>query len=102
MVRSDICMVNDDFQVVPNLNRKLGPILVTLDNSSYQLIDDMEARFPEGVPSLIDCERLKIVGDIKFGANVTLCGVVELINLSGKQIEINDGTTIEGSRTWSN
>ena len=102
VVRSDICMLSSDFQVVPNPNRNLGPILVTLDESYYQLIDDMEARFPEGVPSLIDCEQLKIVGDIKFGANVTLCGVVELINLSGKQIEINDGTTIEGSRTWSN
>ena len=95
-------MLSSDFQVIPNPNRNLGPILVTLDESYYQLIDDMEARFPEGVPSLIDCEQLKIVGDIKFGANVTLCGVVELINLSGKQIELNDGTTIEESRTWSN
>ena len=95
-------MLSDDFQVMPNPNRKLGPILVTLDNSYYQLIDDMEARFPSGVPSLIDCERLKIVGDIKFGANVTLSGDVELINVSGKQIKINDGTTIEGSRTWAN
>ena len=102
VARSDICVLSDDFQVMPNSNRKLGPILVTLDNSYYQLIDDMEARFPSGVPSLIDCERLKIVGDIKFGANVTLSGDVELINVSGKQIKINDGTTIEGSRTWAN
>lgn len=102
VARSDICVLSNDFQVMPNLNRKLGPILVTLDNSYYQLIDDMEARFPSGVPSLIDCERLKIVGDIKFGANVTLSGDVELVNVSGKQIKINDGTTIEGSRTWAN
>lgn len=102
VVRSDIYMLNDDFQVVPNPSRKLGPILVTFDDPCHQLIDDMEARFSGGVPSLIDCERLKIVGDIKFGANVTLRDTVELINLSGKQVEINDGTTIEGSRTWSN
>lgn len=100
VVRSDIYTLNDDFQVVPNPSRKLGPIFVTLDDPCYQLIDDMEARFSRGVPSLIDCERLKIVGDIKFGANVKLSGVVELINLSGKQIEISDGTSIEGSRTW--
>ena len=102
VVRSDICMLSNDFQVIPNPDRKLGPILVTLDNSCYQLVDDMEARFPDGVPSLINCERLNIEGDIKFGSGVTLNGVVELINLSGKQVEIEDGTTIDRSRAWSN
>ena len=101
LVRSDICMLSNDFKVITNPDRNLGPFLVDLDDSHYQLIDDMEARFPAGVPSLIDCERLKIVGDIKFGANVSLSGVVELTNLSSQQIKIKDGTTIEGSRTWS-
>ena len=102
VVRSDICMLSNEFQVIPNPDRKLGPILVTLDNSYYQLVDDMEARFPDGVPSLINCDRLNIVGDIKFGSGITLNGVVELINLSGKQVEIEDGTTIDRSRAWSN
>ena len=99
VVRSDIYILNDSFQVTPNPKRELAPILVSLDNSCYQLIDDMEARFPDGVPSLIDCESLKIVGDIKFRADVTLNGIVELINLSGKQVEIKEGTTIDGPRT---
>ena len=99
VVRSDIYILNDSFQVTPNPKRELAPILVNLDNSCYQLIDDMEARFPDGVPSLIDCESLKIVGDIKFRADVTLNGIVELINLSGKQVEIKEGTTIDGPRT---
>ena len=102
VVRSDICMLSNDFQVIPNPDRKLGPILVTLDDSCYQMVDDMEARFPDGVPSLINCDRLNIVGDIKFGSGITLNGVVELINLSGKQVEIEDGTTIDRSRAWSN
>ncbi len=102
IVRSDIYTINDDFQVIPNPKRELAPILVSLDNSCYQLIDDLEARFPDGVPSLINCESLKIVGDIKFGANVTLNGAVELANLSGEQVEIKEGTTINRPRTWSN
>jgi len=102
VVRSDIYILNEDFQIVPNPSRELDSILVNCDDPCYQLIDDMEARFPGGVPSLIDCERLRIVGDFKFGANVTLRGEVELTNLSGEQVEIDDGTTIEGSRTWSN
>ena len=101
VVRSDIYMLSNDLQVIPNPDRNLNPILVDLDDSHYQLIDDLEARFPAGVPSLIDCERLKIVGDIKFGGDVSLSGVVELTNLSRKQVEINDDTTIDGSRTWS-
>ena len=101
VVRSDIYMLSNDLQVIPNPDRNLDPILVDLDDSHYQLIDDLEARFPAGVPSLIDCERLKIVGDIKFGGDVSLSGVVELTNLSRKQVEINDDTTIDGSRTWS-
>ena len=101
VVRSDIYILNEDFQVVPNPCRTLDSIFVSFDAPCYQLIDDMEARFPGGVPSLIDCERLRIVGDFKFGANVTLRGEVELINLSGEQVEIGDGTTMEGSRTWS-
>ncbi len=101
VVRSDIYMLSNDVQVIPNPDRNLDPILVDLDDSHYQLIDDLEARFPAGVPSLIDCERLKIVGDIKFGANVSLSGVVELTNLSRKQVEIKDDTTIDGSRTWT-
>ena len=102
VVRSDIYILNDNFQVIPNPKRELAPILVSLDNSCYQLIDDMEARFPDGVPSLINCESLKIVGDIKFRADVTLNGVAELANLSDKQVEIKEGTTMDGSRTWSN
>ena len=102
VARSDIYTLNDDFQIVPNPSRELDSILVNFDDPCYQLIDDMEARFPGGVPSLIDCERLRIVGDFKFGANVTLRGEVALTNLSGEQVEIDDGTTIEGSRTWSN
>ena len=30
-------------------------------------VDDFEARFPAGVPSLVRCERLIVKGDFRFG-----------------------------------
>ena len=98
-VRSDACVLSDDFQVVSNPARKLGQVVITLDAAYYKLIDDMERRFPCGTPSLVECEQLSIKGDIKFGRNVILKGAVELTNTSNQQIEIADGAVIEGQET---
>ena len=44
----------------------------------YKLIDGFEARFPEGVPSLVDATSLVVRGDWTFGAGVRVVGSVEL------------------------
>ena len=95
-VRSDAYILTEDFRVVQNPARKLGQVVVGLDSAYYKLIDDMEARFPHGVPSLIDCERLSIKGDIKFGRDVTVKGIVHLANGLDEQVEIEDGSILEG------
>ena len=95
-VRSNAYVLTDNFQVVPHPARNLGQVIVTMDAAYYGLIDDMEARFPHGAPSLLECEHLQIQGDIKFGRNVILKGVVQLVNESKQQVEIEDGTVIEG------
>ena len=96
-VRSDACALTEDFRVIPNPARKLKPLLIDLDPRYYKLIDDMQSRFPCGPPSLIECERLSIKGDIKFGRNVILKGVVRLINDLNQQVEIDDGSVIQGN-----
>ncbi|MGB0387505.1 MAG: UTP--glucose-1-phosphate uridylyltransferase [Ardenticatenaceae bacterium] len=95
-VRSNAYMLTDDFRIIPNPARKLGQVLISLDMTHYKLIDKMEARFPQGVPSLLECRQLSIKGDVKFGRNVTLKGNVPLINESKRQLEIKDGALIEG------
>jgi len=77
-VRSNNYILTDDFQVIPNPARKLGRAVIDLDPRFYQLIDDMQARFPHGVPNLLECRRLMVRGDIKFGRNVTLKGDVKV------------------------
>ncbi len=96
-VRSDVYILTDDLQVIQNPVRKLEPIVISLDPGYYKLIDDMEARFPKGAPSLIECQSLTVDGDIKFGKKVRLGGSVQISNESKRQIKIANRTTIQAN-----
>ena len=65
---------------------------VDLDPDPYKLVRDFDERFPSGPPSLIECERLVVKGDVEFGANVTVRGSV---TIEGPK-RIEDGSTLEG------
>jgi UTP--glucose-1-phosphate uridylyltransferase len=62
----------------------LGPV--------YKLIDDFEARFPAGAPSLAEADSLVIEGDWTFGQGVRIRGDVRLPAGHGR---VPDGTTLE-------
>lgn len=79
-VRSDAYLLTDDWQVVLSRRRRFGVPVIDLDPRFYKLIDQMESRFPYGPPSLIDCERLTVKGDVRFGPGVVCRGVVEVAN----------------------
>ncbi len=69
--------------------------MIELDSKFYQNVSDFEARFPLGAPSLIDCEKLVIKGDVLFGTSVVIKGSVRIENLSSSQKQIPDGTVID-------
>lgn len=52
--------------------------LVDLDPDHFKLLDDFEGRFPAGPPSLVGCERLEVVGDVAFAADVVVRGSVRV------------------------
>jgi UTP--glucose-1-phosphate uridylyltransferase len=93
-VRSDAYSLTADFRVV--LERETPPA-IELDPAYYRLIDAFDARFPAGPPSLIDCARLKIRGDVAFGAGVILHGEIEIDNPAGGQIVVPDGAELFGN-----
>jgi UTP--glucose-1-phosphate uridylyltransferase len=95
-VRSDVYLLTEDYHVIPNPARQYNDLVIDLDPHYYHLINEMEARFSNGVPSLIDCEELRVKGDVKFGKNVKLKGRVNLVNLSDQQKIIADDTDMEG------
>ncbi|HRV94359.1 MAG TPA: UTP--glucose-1-phosphate uridylyltransferase [Anaerolineae bacterium] len=97
-IRSDAYILTDDYHIIGNPQRTRDQIVISLDSAYYKLIDDMEARFPHGAPSLIDCERLTVTGDVIFGSDVVLKGAVQIINESDEQRPVDAGAVIEGEK----
>lgn len=73
-----------------------GPPAVELDPRYYQLIQQIEDRFPHGPPSLIRCRRFAVTGPFNFGDNLTATGDVALENPDDTPRHIPDGTTLSG------
>lgn len=69
--------------------------LVDLDPRFYGGIDDLQARFAHGAPSLRECELLRIRGDHYFGADVVVRGAVELVSDSPEPVQIPAGAVLE-------
>jgi UTP--glucose-1-phosphate uridylyltransferase len=95
-VRSDAFLLTEDFQVVPNPARRHGAAVVDLDSKFYKLIDQFEARFPHGAPSLLECEKLTIRGDVCFGSGVKLKGSVTVENRAAVQMTVPDKSVLAG------
>jgi UTP--glucose-1-phosphate uridylyltransferase len=88
-VRSDAFELTDEWTV----RAAADPIpVVELDSDHYKLLADFEARFPGGPPSLRECRRLSVSGDVTFGRGVAVRGTVSLDGPAS----IPDGAVLEG------
>ena len=96
-VRSDAYTLTEDFRVVPSGSRRMRQFNINLDGRFYKYVSDLEARFPEGVPSLVQNNSLTIVGDFCFGGGVICKGDVVLKNETNSQIHIPAGTVLTGN-----
>jgi UTP--glucose-1-phosphate uridylyltransferase len=74
-LRSDAYVLTDDARVELAPERDGTPPVVDLDDDYYKLLRDFDARFP-AAPSLVECERLAVEGDVKFGRGVVVRGSV--------------------------
>ena len=92
VLRSDAYELSEDFRVEP-LSDPLP--YVELDQRYYRLLDEFEARFPAGPPSLRDARRLIVRGDVTFGAGVVVRGAVEL-DAGEAPMRIEDGALLSG------
>jgi len=96
-VRSDAYVLSPESHLLLHSLRQGRPPIIDLDPTYYKLIDDLEARFPAGPPSLLHCQRLTVRGDVRFGRDVVLRGDVHLENPAEIPLWIDDGTKIDGS-----
>ena len=78
VLRSDVYALNEGMEVLPVPERAGQLPYVELDDRFYKLLDDFEARFPDGAPSLRHARRLVVRGDVTFGAGVIVRGAAEL------------------------
>ena len=70
--------------------------VVTLDPGHYRFVGDLDARFPDGVPSLREAVTLDVEGDWTFGAGVVVRGRVRLPDEGGAR-RVPAGAVLEGS-----
>jgi UDP-N-acetylglucosamine pyrophosphorylase len=85
VLRSDACRVTEDHRLILVEERAGSPPLVDLDSNHYKLLQDFERYFPDGPPSLVRCESLKIRGPVRFATGVVCEGKVEFINSSAEE-----------------
>jgi UTP--glucose-1-phosphate uridylyltransferase len=91
VVRSDAYLLDDAARLRLAPPRTDAPY-VDLDASVYKLLDDFDARFPAGPPSLIEADRLEVARDVTFGRGVVVRGSVAL---EGPRT-VDDGAVLEG------
>ena len=94
VLRSDVYAVSAEMAVEPVGERAGDLPYVELDPRFYKLIDDFEARFPGGAPSLREAQRLVVGGDVTFEAGVVVRGAVELAAAEPRRIA--SGTVLKG------
>ena len=94
VLRSDVYTLSDEMVVAPVPERARQLPYVELDSKFYKLLDDFEARFPDGPPSLREAERLVVHGDVTFARGVRVRGAVELN--AEQPMRIDPDTTLEG------
>ncbi len=92
VLRSDVYMVNDELAVEPVPERAGKLPFVELDKRYYKILDQFEARFPAGPPSLREAQRLVVHGDVTFGPEVVVRGEVELS--AEEPLELDAGSVL--------
>jgi UTP--glucose-1-phosphate uridylyltransferase len=90
-LRSDAYVLHEDKRVELAPSREEPPF-IDLDSDHYKLIRDFEDRFPGGAPSLVECDRLVVNGDVTFGRGVVVRGSVTVEGPA----RIDDGETLSG------
>ncbi len=78
---SDAYLLQADYTIAINPARPVGmELVVDLDKLYYGFFDQIKARFPAGVPSLVNCKLFHVEGDIYFATSVGLVGDIWLRN----------------------
>lgn len=90
LLRSDSYTVGEDGIVAKAAD---AVPFIDLDSRYFKKINDFDAHFPAGPPSLLKAESLTVKGDWTFGAEVRVEGAIQLDD-DGRAHTIPDGTVL--------
>ena len=93
-VRSDAYELTGDSRLILRPQRK-GPPTILLDERFYKHLDLFEQRFPEGPPSLVDCCRLEVVGNVLFEKGVLVRGEASIL-AGEEEVRVPRHTVLNG------
>ena len=97
-LRSDAYGVTDDWRIVLLRARDQSPPAIDLDPKYYKLVDDLDAKLAQGVPSLKDCTRLSVRGPVMFSSKNIFRGQVSIANSSNQPRSLPAGTYADCSQ----
>ncbi|MFW5635221.1 MAG: UTP--glucose-1-phosphate uridylyltransferase [Thermodesulfobacteriota bacterium] len=96
-VRSDYFLLTEEGGLALNPARRTDTLKILLDPRFYKKIDQFDARFPQGPPSLVECESLTVEGDIQFEGGISVIGHTTIAHdPPTTQAIIPSGTRLEG------
>lgn len=87
---SDCYILDEDMTIKLNPERNGKNIDIRLDPAHFKMINGFLERFPEGAPSLKECDSLIVKGDVCFGKNVRIHGVAVIENNTPGQMVIEN------------
>lgn len=93
---SDAYLLTPENNIIVNPDNPYYLPIVQLDARYYKFIQDLQQRFPQGAPSLTNCEKFQVEGDILFGRDIAAYEQVKLTNLTDEQVKVDDGTVLKG------
>jgi UTP--glucose-1-phosphate uridylyltransferase len=93
-LRSDAYLLSDDYRVLAAPGSRANELRVDLDPEHFGRIDDFEARFADGPPSLVACSSLRVRGDVHFGADGRCIGHVAIDHTGREALRIRDGSEL--------
>jgi UTP--glucose-1-phosphate uridylyltransferase len=96
-IRSDCFQFSDEGGLSMNPERRNGDLKINLDPEFYGKFDQLEERFKDGVPSLLDCLSLTVTGDVRFEKDVKIIGNVRIENRGAAQAVIKAGRVIDSN-----
>ena len=97
---SDAYVLTEDYRLRLADERNGRPPIVSLDAKHFKVLAEFESRFPDGAPSLIQCDRLEVSGDVAFKRGVVCRGSVSFSNSGLKRVNIPAGEYHDGSWTF--